>query len=118
MAEPDDTGWSEAGAAWLETLSDEEFEGLTYILENGIDEEHEELREQLHESYLEATGGYDGIEASLEDDDDDQPDDDEDEGDSLSVWDAADIYFDSGFDEDRMFGYSHEELTDAHESGG
>lgn len=39
-------------------------------------------------------------------------DDDEDGySESLSVWDAADIYLSSGFDEDYSFGYTHEELT-------
>jgi hypothetical protein len=44
-----------------------------------------------------------------------EPDeDDEDSGESLSVWDAADIYFSNGCDEDYMFGYTHEELVKAH----
>lgn len=43
---------------------------------------------------------------------------DDDDGEAISVWDAADIYFGSGWDEDRMFGYSHDELVEAHESGG
>lgn len=45
-------------------------------------------------------------------------DDDDGDGEAINVWDAADIYFDSGFDEDRMFGYSHDKLVKAHESGG
>ena len=49
--------------------------------------------------------------------DDEECDDDCGDGQAISVWDAADIYFDSG-DEDRMFGYSHDELVNAHESGG
>lgn len=32
---------------------------------------------------------------------------------SLNVWDAADIYFSNGCDEDYMFGFSHEELEQA-----
>lgn len=32
---------------------------------------------------------------------------------SLSVWDAADIWMSNGFDEDYMFGYSEDELKDA-----
>lgn len=38
--------------------------------------------------------------------------DDENE-ESLSVWDAADIYLSHGFDEDYQFGYTHEELMKA-----
>lgn len=40
-------------------------------------------------------------------------DDDEDEGESLNVWDAADIWLSNGMDEDYMFGYSEEELRRA-----
>lgn len=39
--------------------------------------------------------------------------DDEDSEESLSVWDAADIYASNGFDEDYQFGYTHEELMKA-----
>lgn len=35
---------------------------------------------------------------------------------SLSVYDAADIYFSNGQDEDYMFGYTHEELVRAHKN--
>ena len=43
-----------------------------------------------------------------------EPDnDDEDTGESLSVWDATDIYLSSGCDEDYAFGYAHEELMKA-----
>lgn len=45
---------------------------------------------------------------------DEEFEDDEDE--SLSVYDAADIYFSKGQDEDYMFGYTHEELVRAHKS--
>lgn len=41
----------------------------------------------------------------------------EDEG-PISVWAAAETYFDNGCDPDYMFGYSHEQLVDAHESAG
>lgn len=40
-------------------------------------------------------------------------DDDDDEGESLNVWDAADIWLSNGMDEDYMFGYSEEELRRA-----
>ena len=36
-----------------------------------------------------------------------------DESEKLSVWDAADIYFSNGCDEDYSFGYTHDELTKA-----
>ena len=43
-----------------------------------------------------------------------EPDEeDDDDGESLSVWDAAEIYMSSGFDEDYQFGYTHEELMNA-----
>ncbi len=35
------------------------------------------------------------------------------EDESLSVWDATDIYASNGFDEDYRFGYTHEELMKA-----
>lgn len=37
----------------------------------------------------------------------------DDNGEALSVWDAADIYLSRGFDEDYRFGYTHEELMKA-----
>lgn len=40
-------------------------------------------------------------------------DDDDNRGETLSVWDAADIYLSNGFDEDYRFGYTHEELMEA-----
>lgn len=36
-----------------------------------------------------------------------------DEDESLSVWDAAEIWLSNGKDEDYMFGYTEEELEDA-----
>ena len=42
-----------------------------------------------------------------------EPYEDDDE-ESLSVWEAADIYFSSGCDEDYQFGYTHDELSKAH----
>jgi len=45
----------------------------------------------------------------LEEDDDDYDDDDE----SLSVYEAAEIWASNGKDEDYMFGYSEDELEDA-----
>ena len=43
--------------------------------------------------------------------DDDEPDDDD--GESISVYDAADIWLSNGKDEDYMFGYTEEELERA-----
>ena len=40
-------------------------------------------------------------------------DDDDDDGEYLSVYEAADIWRSNGFDEDYTFGYSEEELEDA-----
>ncbi len=45
--------------------------------------------------------------------DSDSYDDDDDYGEALNIWDAADIYLSSGFDEDYRFGYTHEELIEA-----
>jgi len=43
-----------------------------------------------------------------------EPDEeDDDNGESINVWDAADIYASQGFDEDYQFGYTHEELMKA-----
>ncbi len=43
-----------------------------------------------------------------------EPDEDDDDyGESLSVWDAADIYLSKGFDEDYQFEYTHAELMKA-----
>ena len=36
-----------------------------------------------------------------------------DDSESISVWDAANIYLSKGCDEDYMFGYTHEELMAA-----
>lgn len=47
--------------------------------------------------------------AGLDDDDEDEDDYEE----SLSVYDAADIWLSNGQDEDYMFGYTEEELEDA-----
>jgi hypothetical protein len=41
------------------------------------------------------------------------PDFDSDDSEALSVYDAADIWMSSGMDEDRMFGYSEDELRRA-----
>lgn len=40
-------------------------------------------------------------------------DDDDDDDESLSVWDAADIWASNGKDEDYTFGYSEDELEEA-----
>ena len=40
-------------------------------------------------------------------------DDDDDDSESLSVYEAAEIWASHGKDEDYMFGYSEEELEDA-----
>lgn len=51
----------------------------------------------------------DNCHAGLEDDEEDEDDDSE----SISVWEAADIWMSHGKDEDYMFGYTEEELEDA-----
>lgn len=44
---------------------------------------------------------------------DDNDEDDEIDSESISVYDAAEIWLSNGKDEDYMFGYSEEELEDA-----
>ena len=46
-------------------------------------------------------------------DDDDAEDDEDDAGESLSVYDAANIWLSSGMDEDSTFDYSEDELRRA-----
>lgn len=43
----------------------------------------------------------------------DYDEEEEDEGERLSVWDAAEIWASHGKDEDYMFGYSEDELENA-----
>ena len=43
------------------------------------------------------------------------PTEDWEDDESLCVWDAADIWMSSGYDEDYMFGYTEEELRKAYE---
>lgn len=50
----------------------------------------------------------DNCHAGLDDDDDV-----DDESETISVWDAADIWLSNGKDEDYMFGYTEEELENA-----
>ena len=45
-------------------------------------------------------------------------DEDYDSEETLSVWDAADIYMSNGCDEDYSFGYTHEELMKASDCSG
>lgn len=51
---------------------------------------------------------HDGLDEDKLDDDDE-----DDYGESLNVYDAADIWISNGKDEDYMFGYTEEELEDA-----
>lgn len=48
---------------------------------------------------------------------DDDDDEDIDDTERLDVYDAADIWMSSGMDEDYTFGYSEEELREAHSKG-
>lgn len=52
------------------------------------------------------------LDYDMTDDYDDYMDDDE-EGEMISIYDAADIWASNGKDEDYTFGYSEEELEDA-----
>lgn len=59
-------------------------------------------------------GLFDRFKAKTSDDIDDSYDGyDDDDGEALSVWDAADIWASNGKDEDYMFGYTEEELENA-----
>ena len=44
---------------------------------------------------------------------DDVEDEEDEDDESLSVWEAADIWLSNGMDEDSMFGYTEEELRRA-----
>ena len=46
----------------------------------------------------------------------DDDDDYDDESESISVYDAAEIWYSSGQDEDEMYGYTEEELRRAYNS--
>jgi len=50
--------------------------------------------------------------SSMSDDDED----DDEMSERISVYDAADIWYSSGQDEDEMYGYTEEELRKAHDS--
>ena len=52
--------------------------------------------------------------SSIDDDDDDDYEDDDSE--RISVYDAADMWYSSGQEEDEMYGYSEEELRRAHDA--
>ena len=63
----------------------------------------------MRKAYSYSDWWCDTCHAGLEDDEDS----DEDENESLSVYDAADIWLSNGKDEDYMFGYTEEELERA-----
>jgi hypothetical protein len=52
-------------------------------------------------------------EVDLLDNEIDDDNDDDDYGETLSVYDAADIWLSNGMDEDYTFGYTEEELREA-----
>lgn len=80
--------------------------------ERDDDQEYGRIQEQIAEredDFRRAQEHVDYVLSGADDDDDE----DGDSGERLSVWDAADIWMSSGRDEDRMFGYTEEELRRA-----
>ena len=61
---------------------------------------------------IDLDGSWDGESYICDYCDGDMEDDYDDDGECLSVSDAADIWLSSGMDEDSMFGYTEEELLD------
>lgn len=98
--EPFDTPEEEAEVSRRVEIADEE---LGRIQEK-VDEAEDDFRR--------AQADFDHY---LLDADDDDGDADGDSGETLSVWDAADIWLSKGRDEDYMFGYSEDELRSATE---
>jgi septal ring factor EnvC (AmiA/AmiB activator) len=81
-----------------------------------LDEELGRLEEQIFEAGGDFRRAQEHVDSLLSGADDDD-DADGDTGESLSVWDAADIWRSNGMDEDYRFGYSEDELRRAAEQG-
>jgi hypothetical protein len=81
------------------------------IPEQGIERLEEEVAE-AEDDWRRATADREHYLYGAGDDDDDA---DGDTGETLSVWDAADIWLSNGMDEDYRFGYTEDELRRAAE---
>lgn len=77
------------------------------------DEEVGRIQEKIAEAEDDWRRAQADFDYYLSDADDDDDDADGDTGETLSVWDAADIWLSKGQDEDYRFGYTEEELRRA-----
>jgi hypothetical protein len=110
---------AERDAAWerLDQITDEPFDTPEEEAEISrraeiVDQEVVGILEKIAEAEDDFRRAQEDSLSGADDDDDEA---DWDSGEALSVWDAADIWLSSGMDEDRMFGYSEDELRRAAE---
>jgi len=89
-------------------LVDELIEGRWTMDQDEFEEKYYSLSSSDMSKVAEAIDG-------MQDEDPDglYDDDDDEDGESLSVYDAAEIWRSNGMDEDYTFGYSEDELRDA-----
>lgn len=89
-------------------LVDELIEGRWTMDQDEFEEKYYSLSSSDMSKVAEAING-------MQDEDPDglYDDDDDEDGESLSVYDAAEIWRSNGMDEDYTFGYSEDELRDA-----
>jgi len=88
-------------------LVDELIEGRWTMDQDEFEEKYYSLSSSDMSKVAEAIDGMEGEFMSEFDDDDDE------DGESLSVYEAAEIWRSNGMDEDYTFGYSEDELRDA-----
>ena len=87
-------------------LVDELIEGRWTMDQDEFEEKYYSLSSSDMSRVAEAIDGMEGEFMSEFDDDDDE------DGESLSVYEAAEIWRSNGMDEDYTFGYSEDELRD------
>jgi hypothetical protein len=89
-------------------LVDELIEGRWTMDQDEVEEKYYSLSSSDMSKVAEAIDG-------MQDEDPDglYDDDDDEDGESLSVYDAAEIWRSNGMDEDYTFGYTEDELRDA-----
>ncbi len=88
-------------------LVDELIEGRWTMDQDEFEEKYYSLSSSDMSKVAEAIDGMEGEFMSEFDDDDDE------DGESLSVYEAAEIWRSNGMDEDYTFGYTEDELRDA-----
>ena len=113
---------AERASAWerVEQIADEPFDTQEQEAEISrrveiADQEAARIGENIAEAeddLRRAQADFDYYLSGADDDDDDA---DGDPGETLSVWDAADIWLSKGMDEDYRFGYTEDELRRAAE---